>query len=809
MAHYDIFRHHLAIKYPAYGHALWEPSPGNSCPAVEVGDVGFIRHGRFHRLFNVLLPADDPSHKSFGVPEYHSRLTPRVTEHIISGTLNPNNFCSARVASVPGSKFLITGPDSPTEVSFSCKGKQGAVLSLPIQARCKDTVALGQFGEWITKHIDYWFAWVRNLGLGIDRMEDIILVTGAHRTRSWASVAFPGGPEDGQISFGANVVSRGDIVAINWKFSHEHNRGAVFNRRPDGEGLLEDQCIFIRGFRVARKFVILPRGLKAAAGPSPEGHDYEPDVELLSTPAAPEYRDPLHIVLEYIAEKAPHCDMALIHDNDLILLDGFARDTSLETFQPDMVLRHLRRLEPEVHDVTFGLGGSLPVPDFSISHRSGIYTKDPSSCSKSANTDGDTFRVATLSTIFRGRSPSPTSFASHQSLDWISETTCTESDNLSQSHPEWGVRGGRVTPATKVKIAGQRQSTQEGRGNQQLDNASSVMARKLLQFLADQRSSTQGGWGDRPLEIASGLARENEALIDPTDLDIVRQRTIHTTEIKEGSESKRGLPRYLQAREYRKAAKETLKYVKTVSDRARDATIGQSPAVTVQKPIVNDLEVSQARSICKQLCDELKPGFATLVEYLYDFKTSQAPASIAYNARRAQELLRGLNFIYTEPRTGRDPYHDPYRHPIIQRAIETTWFRNKDDVGVVNHEQFSPMPILVIAITLTVIECCIDEWSDGARRNCSWDDAKFQSVYDSHVSSLVDFQVHRPTSLYQLQCDLLRNAREHAGVLTDTVESSRFPPGALDAVREEDNQLSPIVPPNYDDAFPSIVIDHD
>ncbi|KAH8990981.1 hypothetical protein EDB92DRAFT_1946149 [Lactarius akahatsu] len=86
------------------------------------------------------------------------------------------------------------------------------------------------------------------------------------------------------------------------------------------------------------------------------------------------------------------------------------------------------------------------------------------------------------------------------------------------------------------------------------------------------------------------------------------------------------------------------------------------------------------------------------------------------------------------------------------------------------------MPISIIAITLTVIECCIDEWSDGMQRDCNWDDAKFQTVYDSHFSSLVDFQAQRPTSLYQLQCDLSRNAREHAGVPPDPVTgSSRLP----------------------------------
>jgi hypothetical protein len=98
MAHYDIFRHSLVIKYPALRHALWEPSPGGRYPAVAVGDVGFIREGRFHRLFNVLLSPNDPSHQTYGVPEENEQLIPHVEDHIITGTLSPNHFCSAGVA---------------------------------------------------------------------------------------------------------------------------------------------------------------------------------------------------------------------------------------------------------------------------------------------------------------------------------------------------------------------------------------------------------------------------------------------------------------------------------------------------------------------------------------------------------------------------------------------------------------------------------------------------------------------------------------------------------------------------------------
>ena len=94
---YDIYREELAIKHPAYGHALWEPSPGGRYTSVEIGDVGFIRQGYFHRLFNILLPEDHQSHED-GVPQGHEPLLLRVTSPTNTGKLQPNNLRSTGVS---------------------------------------------------------------------------------------------------------------------------------------------------------------------------------------------------------------------------------------------------------------------------------------------------------------------------------------------------------------------------------------------------------------------------------------------------------------------------------------------------------------------------------------------------------------------------------------------------------------------------------------------------------------------------------------------------------------------------------------
>ncbi len=83
------------------------------------------------------------------------------------------------------------------------------------------------------KHIDSWFAFARKLGLGIERMEEIILVTGCDRTKSWANVAFLGNQADSQVTFGVRV--EGSDANIDFQFSPENARGAVLHHGPEGK----------------------------------------------------------------------------------------------------------------------------------------------------------------------------------------------------------------------------------------------------------------------------------------------------------------------------------------------------------------------------------------------------------------------------------------------------------------------------------------------------------------------------------------------------------------------------------------------
>jgi hypothetical protein len=71
---YNVYRDQLTSL--CHGLALWEPDPADVYDQVGVGDVGYVRRGIFHRMFNVLLEWDHPSNRTHCEPDPYPRLDP-------------------------------------------------------------------------------------------------------------------------------------------------------------------------------------------------------------------------------------------------------------------------------------------------------------------------------------------------------------------------------------------------------------------------------------------------------------------------------------------------------------------------------------------------------------------------------------------------------------------------------------------------------------------------------------------------------------------------------------------------------------
>ena len=92
---YEIYSQELVSL--GKGYALWEPDP-SSRPQVELGDVGYIRDGGFHRLFNIHLQPDDPHQPSI-LPQGFEVL-PSEPSRVYSRPLRPGAYCSNSVRSI-------------------------------------------------------------------------------------------------------------------------------------------------------------------------------------------------------------------------------------------------------------------------------------------------------------------------------------------------------------------------------------------------------------------------------------------------------------------------------------------------------------------------------------------------------------------------------------------------------------------------------------------------------------------------------------------------------------------------------------
>ena len=93
-----------------YGYPLWQPEPTKH-GEVLIGDVGFISGGCFYRLFNAMLPQDDPINAR-GVPEEFQVLEVDNTEllHAKDEFLPPGPLHTTSVTSKKASETISAQP---------------------------------------------------------------------------------------------------------------------------------------------------------------------------------------------------------------------------------------------------------------------------------------------------------------------------------------------------------------------------------------------------------------------------------------------------------------------------------------------------------------------------------------------------------------------------------------------------------------------------------------------------------------------------------------------------------------------------
>jgi hypothetical protein len=91
---------------------------------------------------------------------------------------------------------------------YKSKGR-GALLSLPHDGHRKDVMRTKVYEDYIRDNVVSWFEWSKKMRLGVERMEDLILVTGCTLVTSWAAAAFVDQFQEAEISLAAQALPNG------------------------------------------------------------------------------------------------------------------------------------------------------------------------------------------------------------------------------------------------------------------------------------------------------------------------------------------------------------------------------------------------------------------------------------------------------------------------------------------------------------------------------------------------------------------------------------------------------------------------
>ncbi|KAJ8587604.1 hypothetical protein M405DRAFT_741583 [Rhizopogon salebrosus TDB-379] len=188
------------------------------------------------------------------------------------------------------------------------------------------------------------------------------------------------------------------------------------------------------------------------------------------------------------------------------------------------------------------------------------------------------------------------------------------------------------------------------------------------------------------------------------------------------------------------------------------------------------------------LCGEVKTKIRPYVADEYGFETSTKQSVIDRNIMLARELKRDFAFVYKT--RSPDGNKGLYGAKIIQKGVNAMWFRDKKDEGVLYPEFYKPFPEVGLALLLTAIESCIDEWSSGAQTNKMFTVNEYQDILDEHLNNLADFDKHTKALglLPKLLSRLYDNGRIHSKADLQGQENGRtMARSAFDAAIEEYN----------------------
>lgn len=158
-------------------------------------------------------------------------------------------------------------------IQLSCSSEQGAVLILKEGALRNDSSKITLLGQELKLHYKTWYTFLCDT-FGKMPLRNMVFVTGCDLTTDWATATFLDRARSGRVSFRVSDPSSDSISVALWGDWETSTSVPVrCGPSPDQKALhakgepKNNQCIFIRGWRVSERIKPLPLKIVAAAEP--------------------------------------------------------------------------------------------------------------------------------------------------------------------------------------------------------------------------------------------------------------------------------------------------------------------------------------------------------------------------------------------------------------------------------------------------------------------------------------------------------------------------------------------------------------
>ncbi|KAF7795330.1 hypothetical protein EIP86_006487 [Pleurotus ostreatoroseus] len=293
-----------SVDSTKYGIPLWYPDyvyPNRH--EVQIGDVGYLNEGAFHRLFNVTVDRQH-SWNSHGVPP---SFTPYSSPLRCQNTLlKAGAYAGETVRVTPSQDSQASGVNQCYDIF--CGGASAHVLFLPKPATFTFIRAEEQFRRYVLKNQSDWFAFASKRTCAIRKPEDLVLVQGFVKAAHWTITSFVSHDADSYISGSLSASSK---TSSAWKEKGRRNmsvecRSSVLYRDPRADDDPSDQCVFLSQYNPAT-----PTSLARSDATVPRYTDV-----ILGTP----------LKLPDMAQHAPETNM--IGDTSKMLMEPMRRTSS-------------------------------------------------------------------------------------------------------------------------------------------------------------------------------------------------------------------------------------------------------------------------------------------------------------------------------------------------------------------------------------------------------------------------------------------------------------------------------------------------